>query len=764
MPIFQPTDITGCFGWYRASSIGWGAVTGYVTYWPDDSGSGNYLNLVRAGSGTLRAPVYFTNIINGLPAVHFNGNNRIDSYINASSSRNWGLPTAPSSLTCFSVFAPQDVIRAQVVFGYNNDLQDIADKNSFIVGIGGSGASDFVTNNISGWFFGWGRDAGFGQWRYTASRSGIMHGVNQWVLRTDRFEPSTRSFNFDWNGATYATGIASTSFNVLNYFTFGTDDETSILQVPARYYTGYIAETILYNRRLNDEERENVEAYLRSKYALDGGGSTPLFMVGTESPTGLMYGNMPLTTYSSPNAESGMNLYTVNLTSFPSSIPLYIGSSQTSSSGWKLYIGASSTSDSGHPLYISGYETYGSSIPLFTLASTPYSTGRPLYIGGLDTYSSGLSLYTSSAALYSGSMTLFTSAGTQTQATTLYTYGNETNSGLIPLYIGSSTTFSSGIPLFMDGTYAYETKATPLYIGSSETYSTGFPLYTSAATPINSSTTLYLGPSTLYSGSKTLYIPGSLEASYFRLYMHGHDLRSGQLSLYIGAASTVGSGPGGYTAGLSVSSGSMNLFLKQTPPVSGVGSTRLFLSAPTTINTSGYYNTIPMYMYSIGAGASMPMYVENHENAPQEYSDMPLYLKTTELVNPVYDNITALVFNNVIITGRRVKMYIRGDGVMDGASIGSDRMNLFLKQRQGVSEIVNLYMRGSTTGSLSTALFTKGVYTYNSGTTLVISGCGSSGTVPFYVRAAESYSSGLSLYTYTTPSINDGKNLYTYGF
>lgn len=763
MPIFQPTDVTGCFGWYKASSIGWGSVTGYVTYWPDDSGSGNYLDLVKAGSGILRAPVYFTNVINGLPAVYFNGNNRIDSKKSvAFTARNAGLSTVASGFTGFCVFSPNDVINAQVIYGYNNDLQDTGDKNSFIIGIGGNGAGDlFTTPNQSGWFFGWGKDSGFGSWRNIIS-SGIKQSNNQWILRTDRFNPSTRQFNFDFNGATYSTGVASTSYNNVNYLTFGIDDEVAINF--SRYYKGYIAEVIIYNRMLNDTEVGDIETYLKNKYAIDGTSSIPLFMVGADSPTGSIYNNRPLYTYNSPNTTSGINLYTVSTTGFTDNISLYIGSSQTVSSGWKLYIGASSTISSGTNLYIRGFQTQPSNIYLYTSASTVYDTGRTLYIRGLDQYGSGLNLYTSSAALYSGLTTLYTSAGVQTLSNSLYIYGKDSVSGYIPLYTANSVIVESGRSLFINGTYAYETKSSPLYIGSSESYSSGLLLYIGSTTPIHSSAVLYIGSALSGSKSSNLYIPGSVETNRFGLYVYGKESASGYIGLYTGAATSFNASVNSYVAGRSVGSGAMNLFIKQKPLPTGTNFIPLYISTPTTIGASGLYNTLPIYTYAIGNYSLMPLYLKNSENSPNSSSYMPMYLKTTELVNPSYNNITAFIMNNTAITGRKMKMYIRGDGVMDGASIFHDNMNLFLKQKNGSSQIVNLYMLSNTTGSLSSQLFTKGVYTYNSGTTLIISGRGTSGTTPLYIYAGGSYNSGLSLYMYSKPSIASDTNLYTYGF
>lgn len=321
-------------------------------------------------------------------------------------------------------------------------------------------------------------------------------------------------------------------------------------------------------------------------------------------------------------------------------------------------------------------------------------------------------------------------------ACSLYTLSTDSSTGTVPLYTSAFDSVTSGDSLYIRG------------LGTVES---GFRLYTQASTPISTGRTLFI-TSNINSGM-SLYIFGATAPT------------SGVTSLYVGASTPISSSTRLYTVSSPIASGIMPLFLKQLPPSTGHSSTTLFVSAPITPGASNISKSTTLYMDSFGVGATLPMFLKNVES-PTTPNYMPMYLKTVELINTAYSNdvVTMFVENNTRETGRRVKLFISGDGVMDGASVIDSHMNLFIKQKPGDSKNVDLYMKSHSSGNSHFTLYTKGVFNYSNSTTLMITGRGATGVFPLYLKTGESSSSGLRLYTSGKPEISSGINTYTYGF
>lgn len=217
---FVPTDITGCRLWLAADLIPGLSNGDPVATWIDQSGAGN--NVVQVLSP--KQPIWNTSQINGKPALLFNG---------TSSS----LASAPFTA----------INQPTTIFAVAKD-NGSASFGIIVDGITGPDRNTLAFNNGNGNFVlyagsvlvGGTVSAGFHYW------SGLFNGVvsEGWL-----------------DGASTVTGNPGVS--PISGFTIGSDPAPS-----GNYLNGQIAEVIFYDTGLSTMDRQLVEAYLASKYAL----------------------------------------------------------------------------------------------------------------------------------------------------------------------------------------------------------------------------------------------------------------------------------------------------------------------------------------------------------------------------------------------------------------------------------------------------------------------------------------------------------------
>jgi hypothetical protein len=225
----EPNELTGLQLWLKADGI-----TGLndgdpISTWSDESGQGNHATQATAGL----KPLYKVNILNGKPAVRFDG---INDYLNAHTL------LFPPTATVFAVVRnntkasdAQIISRrsstasAPIAFQLYLAATDRAavnardDASHLAVALAAAGlvAAQIVT--------------------------GIRNGNDVEVRR---------------NGISVGTGS--------NTLETTTTDQTRIgakaTGAPTDYLDGDIAELIMYNRVLTDGERDKIEAYLGQKY------------------------------------------------------------------------------------------------------------------------------------------------------------------------------------------------------------------------------------------------------------------------------------------------------------------------------------------------------------------------------------------------------------------------------------------------------------------------------------------------------------------
>ncbi len=208
---FSPIDIAGLKLWLKADLLA--LVDGDpVGTWPDSSGNAN--NATQATSGFR--PVYKTGIVNGLPAVKFDG---VDDFM--------GFTPLTTIQSAFFVVK-------NLASGGNQPFAPILGGTSTFDWIGGGATtlldSSFASANL-------------------ISGSGYVNGVSTVVASI------VRPLVF---ALLEVIAIGPTAANYL------TQDRTNF----NRNWDGYYAEVILYDSALGSTDRVKVENYLLAKYGL----------------------------------------------------------------------------------------------------------------------------------------------------------------------------------------------------------------------------------------------------------------------------------------------------------------------------------------------------------------------------------------------------------------------------------------------------------------------------------------------------------------
>ena len=219
------------YAWYDAANTS--SITsssGFVSEWADSSGNG--INAVQA-TGSLQ-PAYGPVVCNGIIVPYFN----VDRLVaNASLVGN--------ALTVFTVGSKES---QGGLFSYSRWASIWKD---------GAGANDYANT-----------DAILGVWANTiyaysnnaaiaTISSSAVNTIQNSALRLDGSNVKT------WSNGSTATGTASTSLNAdritIGDASLGTGDS---------YLNGFVAEHIIYNRALTDQEVADVQTYLANKWNL----------------------------------------------------------------------------------------------------------------------------------------------------------------------------------------------------------------------------------------------------------------------------------------------------------------------------------------------------------------------------------------------------------------------------------------------------------------------------------------------------------------
>jgi hypothetical protein len=227
---FAPTDESGLVIWHKADAIT--ASNGdQISQWDDSSGNANH-----ATQGTqVNRPHYLTGQINSLPAVRFYGTNH---YVN--------IANALSGLTSAEVF---------VVVQLSADPPS-GDNETGFWSLTGSSQMTHLTYTDGTIYDTFGTTArkdtsvdptpSFTSWRLY----NVQTAASAWTNRLD-------------GAVLYGTGVNTVGFSETAKVYLGASYE------PGSYaMDGWIAEFILYNHVLSAAVRDQVEAYIATKYGL----------------------------------------------------------------------------------------------------------------------------------------------------------------------------------------------------------------------------------------------------------------------------------------------------------------------------------------------------------------------------------------------------------------------------------------------------------------------------------------------------------------
>ena len=238
--------------WLAADKIEGLADGAAVGTWNDLSGNGR--NAVQ-GSATLK-PVYKTGVINGKPAIRFSGGRYLDTTL---------IPAVGAGARTLIAVIKNGVkasgSSAEMILHYGEDQTGKAYGLAF---------KKLGTNKI-----------GTDHWN-NGLESGMDCTTESLILQS--VYTGTQDIMYI-NGEESGRGT----------FALNTGNESplrvgKIITIPNFYYTGDIAEVIVYGRAITDSERREIEAYLAGKYGIEVESSTdpalkmPDLTVGRSSP------------------------------------------------------------------------------------------------------------------------------------------------------------------------------------------------------------------------------------------------------------------------------------------------------------------------------------------------------------------------------------------------------------------------------------------------------------------------------------------------
>ena len=230
---FDPTSIAGLKLWLKADALALsdGAA---VSAWNDSSPSGYN---VTQGNGGFQ-PKYKTGIVNGKPVVRFDG---VDDYL-----LNDAAPTIPTGSTGYTVFVVTE--SATIAAGFPSVI-DFA-LNPATEGTGPSVEIRRNVDELDHVHF----DTGY---VLAKELAGVV--VGQWNLITA-----------DWNGSNIHLWRNGTLKDTAGTTLIGQTGSRTIVGCNSsgnNFWNGDIAEILVYNSALSTTDRQNVENYLKTKYA-----------------------------------------------------------------------------------------------------------------------------------------------------------------------------------------------------------------------------------------------------------------------------------------------------------------------------------------------------------------------------------------------------------------------------------------------------------------------------------------------------------------
>lgn len=378
--MFMPSDVSGIWGWWAASSITGVANGGGFVTWPDLSGSGN--NLI-AGTGITSAITYRTNIINGFPVVRIPGTTASDFF--QTLTHNQSLQLLPSSLAVYSVYLSRDQSKDQTILmnGFGGQFHQ---TYSFEIGLNKSVGGNTTP---SGWYFisGTGLTSSDipGIQDHSSSFGFSPQPSNQFVLRSDRFL-NNGTYAFGLNGTEVAaSSLTAVTINNSGLLYVGaTPSNTSTVGVAN--LNADVAEIIAYGYpNIGDQNHSNVIAYLLNKYGLGVSAGCTMYINSVAPPIDISH------TPFSPTFISGLFGWyqSTNVTNSSSGV---MGWPDLSGSGNNLFLNQSRVNAGQKPIAPVVQNNVLNGYPSIRFSGGGY-LGTPTHNQSLEISPSSLSVY-----------------------------------------------------------------------------------------------------------------------------------------------------------------------------------------------------------------------------------------------------------------------------------------------------------------------------------------------------------------------------------
>jgi hypothetical protein len=245
---FRPTDVTGLKFWVDADDINSIVLNGnYVSQWQDKSGNSHHASQSTVGF----QPYYVTNTLNKKSVLHFNG---VSQYLQLDAGSVTDLNPTEYTIFCVNIVSgKQGAWRSPFTSRTNSPeggyLFYAATNNKWQHWVGASG-----------------------EWSAIGSNNEVI--LNNPVVLTGIYGDGKQSFYVDGR----LDGELTVPFSVNSIYPArigaGATEDSS----PTYYFNGDIAEIAIYNRKLSNIERVQVENYLLNKWMRN---SATLSLTGT---------------------------------------------------------------------------------------------------------------------------------------------------------------------------------------------------------------------------------------------------------------------------------------------------------------------------------------------------------------------------------------------------------------------------------------------------------------------------------------------------
>lgn len=209
-----------------------------ISQWKDISGTGHNLN--QSGNASNK-PQWYSNVLNGLGAVRFNGVGQ-----GTTESLNINPITWMRSLSGFTMFiiaAARTTGSSQVVSTTDTSGFKIFHNGSYW-GVGASGGSLLTTAPVTPGQF------DILSFVYDGAQTG---NANRLKFRHNR----------EWESGIYTGTVGTTTSASSTYFYLGTNETNN-----GGYFQGDIAEVLMFTRTLTEPEIQNIENYITRHWGI----------------------------------------------------------------------------------------------------------------------------------------------------------------------------------------------------------------------------------------------------------------------------------------------------------------------------------------------------------------------------------------------------------------------------------------------------------------------------------------------------------------